>query len=150
MKKMLESRLLELEAGLAKGRKNGTIDYYPPRTVAELVREVRRTHALLDVQAMFLPRDPPKTVVIGSHEYRRRLYSGICMCGHAYHDHHCSMVMSPEIAAVVGSVGPDQCEYFGFNETAGLDEDSKKHCHNYVDADDPDPEVIKNWKGTRR
>jgi hypothetical protein len=41
-KPMKEERLREIEDGLDEGKKNHTLDYYPPRTVNELVREIRR------------------------------------------------------------------------------------------------------------
>ena len=45
-KPMKEERLREIEDGLAEGKKNHTLDYYPPRTVNELVREVRRLQGI--------------------------------------------------------------------------------------------------------
>ena len=30
---------------------------------------------------------------------------------------------------------PQECEFYGFNETGGLDAEGKSHCHTYVDKD---------------
>ena len=29
---------------------------------------------------------------------------------------------------------PQECEFFGFDETGGLDADGKKHCFYYIDS----------------
>ena len=72
------------------------------------------------------------------------------MCGHSYEDHHLGLVADPRLVEVIGPYVPDQCDYFGFNEHAGLDEDGNNHCHNYVDKEDPNPAMKAEWKGTVR
>ncbi len=82
--------------------------------------------------------------------FRKIIYSGTCLCGHSYEDHHLGMVMNPEAAAIVGPHLPGECVFFGTNEDGGLDEHGEAHCERYIDVDDPDPEVRARWKGTRR
>jgi hypothetical protein len=83
-------------------------------------------------------------------DFRKRIYSSVCMCGHSYEDHHLGIVLNPEAYAVMGPHLPDECEFFGSNEDGGLDENGNEHCHRYVDAEEPDPEVRNTWVGTRR
>ena len=82
--------------------------------------------------------------------FRKIIYSGTCLCGHCYEDHHIGMVLNPEAAAVMGPFLPEECEFFGCNETGGLDEKGEDHCARYVDAADPDEAVRARWEGTRR
>lgn len=72
------------------------------------------------------------------------------MCGHNYEDHHLSMVANPEAYAVMGPYFPDECLFFGANESGGLDENGRVHCMCYVDVADPDPAVRAAWTGTKR
>lgn len=34
--------------------------------------------------------------------FKKRIYSGICLCGHSDEDHHLGMVLNPEAYAVMG------------------------------------------------
>jgi hypothetical protein len=71
-------------------------------------------------------------------KYRKRIYSGICKCGHKFTDHHLSVVMNQDYFEATGDTYlPGECEFFGFNETGGLDAEGKPHCHNYIDKDVP-------------
>ena len=81
-------------------------------------------------------------------EFKKIIYSGICMCGHSWEDHHLSMVMNEEAYETVGPYFPEECEFYGFNETGGKDEDGDLHCNKYVDKDDL--ERKEKWKGSRR
>ena len=83
-------------------------------------------------------------------KFSKVIYSGTCLCGHSYEDHHISMVLNREALAVMGPHMPEECEYFGCNETGGLDEHGNPHCERYVDAEDPDPERRASWESTRR
>jgi hypothetical protein len=83
-------------------------------------------------------------------DFKKRIYSGVCMCGHSYEDHHLGVVLDPKAYAVTGLHLPQECEFFGSNEDGGLDENSEDHCIQYVDRDDPDPEARVAWKGTAR
>ena len=81
---------------------------------------------------------------------RKIIYSGTCLCGHSYEDHHLGMVLNPEAYAVIGPHLPEECEFFGSNEDGGLDENGQPHCERYIDAEDPDSDVRASWEGTRR
>lgn len=81
---------------------------------------------------------------------RKIIYSGTCLCGHSYEDHHLGAVANPEAYAVMGPHLPQECEFFGFDENGGLDEHGQLHCERYVDAEDPDPDARASWEGTRR
>lgn len=81
---------------------------------------------------------------------KRIIYSGICLCGHSWEDHHCCMVLNEEAYKIIGPYIPDECNYFGCNENGGLDENGEHHCTGYVDKDDPDLERIAKWRGTKR
>ena len=83
-------------------------------------------------------------------DFRKRIYSGVCMCGHRYEDHHLGMVLNPAAYAVIGPHLPEECEFFGCNEDGGLDENGEEHCHRYVDAEEPDTETRAAWTGTTR
>jgi hypothetical protein len=82
--------------------------------------------------------------------FRKIIYSGICLCGHSYEEHHLGVVANPEAAAVIGDYLPQECEFFGFNENGGLDENGNEHCRHYVDTEDPDSVHRSQWQGTRR
>jgi len=61
--------------------------------------------------------------------------SGICRCGHAWDDHHLGIVLNPAYIAATGEAYiPQECEFYGFNETGGLDAHGHDHCFQYVDA----------------
>lgn len=83
-------------------------------------------------------------------DFQKRIYSGACMCGHSYEDHHLVMVLNPEACAVLGPYLPEECEFFGSNEDGGLDENGAEHCTRYIDSEEPDPEARSSWKGTSR
>lgn len=58
-------------------------------------------------------------------------FCGYCLCGHDWTDHHDDK---------------GACEFWGSNETAGLDEtETKPHCFRYVDRENPNSEWIKEW-----
>lgn len=67
--------------------------------------------------------------------------SGVCRCGHRWDDHHLGIVMNlnyPEPYI------PQECEFYGFNETGGLDAAGQPHCGGYVDS------MVDQHGGTRR
>ncbi len=73
--------------------------------------------------------------------------SGTCLCGHDWTDHHLVMVEDPDTAAFIGkSQAPHECEFYGCNEDAGLDEAGQPHCSSYVDRDDPNPARHAKWR----
>ncbi len=82
--------------------------------------------------------------------FRKLIYSGVCLCGHSYEEHHFSIVANSEASGTMGDYLPKECEFFGFDENGGLDEDGNEHCRHYVDAEDPDPARRYQWQGTRR
>lgn len=82
--------------------------------------------------------------------WHKVIYSGRCMCGHLYHNHHCCCVLNPEAAKILGDVVPDECDFYGCNEDGGLDENGDYHCGKYVDIDEPDPATRASWTGSRR
>lgn len=84
---------------------------------------------------------------IKKEDCRWAVYSGICMCGHSYLDHHLGMVLNPDYVAV-GEYLPEECEFFGSNEFGGVDDEGKEHCWHYVDREHPNEEFRKEWKGT--
>ncbi len=49
----------------------------------------------------------------------------------------------------MGSYLPLECEFFGSNENGGLDANGEHHCGHYVDIDNPDQELLREWKGTK-
>jgi hypothetical protein len=73
-------------------------------------------------------------------EYKKREYSGICVCTHDSEDHHGSMVMNIDYSSVTGEYRmAEECEFYGFNE------DTDSHCPMYWDKDNPgvDPYAAK-------
>jgi hypothetical protein len=77
----------------------------------------------------------------------RRVYSGKCICGHDWTDHHLQMVQDPAVAAILGKwQDPEACDFFGADEDKGLDDAGAPHCFRYVDKDDPDPAVHARWQ----
>ena len=87
---------------------------------------------------------------IVAYTYSKQLYSGKCLCGHSFEDHHGNLVMNEEAYAVMGPRVASECEFFGCNEDGGLDENRKSHCWHYVDEADPDEAKRAKWEGTRR
>ena len=75
--------------------------------------------------------------------WKKQVYSGICVCGHAWAIHHGSMVANPEY---IKQTGEDriagECLFYGSNEVGGMMEDADgtwiPHCFRYVDAKDPE------------
>ena len=82
--------------------------------------------------------------------FRKVIYSGVCLCGHEVNSHHCCCVMNKEAYEVMGPILPDTCCAYGSNEDEGLDENGNDHCFGYVDKDDPDPARVARWVGTKR
>jgi len=61
--------------------------------------------------------------------------SGICKCGHKWEDHHLCVVMNTDFLEATGeSYVPQECEFYGFNETGGLDNEGNDHCRYYRDS----------------
>ena len=61
--------------------------------------------------------------------------SGICKCGHSWEIHHLGCVMNSEYFELTQeSYVPEECEFFGFNETGGLDAEGNNHCQRYRDS----------------
>jgi hypothetical protein len=61
--------------------------------------------------------------------------SGVCKCGHSWEDHHLCVVMNQEYFEQTGEeYVPCECEYYGCNETGGMDSDGKLHCSKYTDS----------------
>lgn len=70
--------------------------------------------------------------------YIKKIYSGICICGHSWEDHHLGVVMNEEyLKDTEETYLPQECEFYGFNEMGGLGSDGENHCHQYKDKDDP-------------
>jgi len=84
-------------------------------------------------------------------KFKKHYYSGICLCGHSWENHHLSMVMNLEAIEEnnEGTV-PGECLRYGNNEWGGLDEHGEDHCSGYIDKDDPDPAERARWRGTTR
>lgn len=67
--------------------------------------------------------------------------SGVCKCGHPWHEHHLSAVLNEEYFAATGEYYvPEECEYYGCNEYGGMmpnpedpDGDWVYHCERYED-----------------
>lgn len=79
---------------------------------------------------------------------RRRIYSGMCICGHKVSAHHCYIIVSPEVVEETQSqVSPGGCCAYGSNEYEGLGPDEEDHCGNYVDVGDPNLQRLASWKG---
>jgi len=77
----------------------------------------------------------------------RVIYSGTCLCGHSWDDHHCQIVQDAAVAAILGTnYAPDVCEFYGCNEDAGLDEVGQPHCLLYCDREDPDLSRHALWR----
>lgn len=63
--------------------------------------------------------------------------SGICVCGHAWHEHHLGMIMRSDIAEARGEAYVAQeCEAYGSNECGGMMPEGDTwvhHCSSYED-----------------
>lgn len=82
---------------------------------------------------------------------RKRIYSGVCLCGHKVESHHLGCIVRQEVIDEIGEcVVPGSCLYFGCNELEGLDEEGNEHCWSYVDAENPDEDELARWRGTKR
>lgn len=65
--------------------------------------------------------------------------SGICICGHSWEDHHCSVALNPDyVTDPPENWIPAECEFYGSNESGGLDDKGKDHCWKYRDSLWPD------------
>ncbi len=76
--------------------------------------------------------------------------SGVCKCGHSWRTHHLGVIVREDYWAgltleelkIAEAYIPQECEFYGFNETGGLKPDITftgdrrwiDHCHSYVDA----------------
>lgn len=71
--------------------------------------------------------------------YSWTIVSGICKCGHSWEDHHLSMILNPDCLKELPEdhppYVPEECEFYGCNETGELDEHGNDHCQNYRDKD---------------
>ena len=82
--------------------------------------------------------------------FKKIIYSGVCLCGHSYGNHHLGMIANPEAYKIMGPYLPQEGEYCGCNEYGGMDEEGEIHCCGYIDKDNPDPEILNRWRGTKR
>lgn len=68
--------------------------------------------------------------------------TGICVCGHSWKKHHLGMVVRSEMLEVDNggkeAYVPQECEFFGCNESGGLDAEGNVHCFGYRDSALPD------------
>ena len=63
--------------------------------------------------------------------------SGICICGHTWRKHHLGVILNEDYREATGEAYlPQECEFFGFNETGGLDNTGEIHCNCYVDSEE--------------
>ena len=66
--------------------------------------------------------------------------SGICVCGHPWHEHHRGIVV--RLGSILTADGVregyvlGECEHYGFNESGGLGPDGEPHCFGYKDSKD--------------
>lgn len=61
--------------------------------------------------------------------------SGMCVCGHPWHEHHLGLVMNHDYKKQTNETYiPSECEHYGFNETGGLGPDGQPHCDHYQDS----------------
>jgi hypothetical protein len=68
-------------------------------------------------------------------EYKKREYSGICICTHNSEDHHGDMILNIEVSNATGEHRmAGECEFYGFNE------DTDSHCPHFWDKGNPDPD----------
>ena len=74
--------------------------------------------------------------------FKPRIISGTCVCGHSWEEHHLGVIVNPDILEEIKQNYPEhpwyipmECEYYGFNETGGLDDEGRKHCFGYRDKD---------------
>lgn len=73
--------------------------------------------------------------------YSGPMRSGVCVCGHSWEDHHLGMVIDQSKVQTTGgpeNYVPQECEFYGSNEDAGLDTDGNDHCWRYRDSALPD------------
>ena len=83
--------------------------------------------------------------------YRKRVYSGICLCGHREDQHWRGLIARKEAYEIMGPYLHGACLALGCNEFEGMDaKTGEGHCYNYVDKEDPDPEVLASWRGTTK
>lgn len=64
--------------------------------------------------------------------------SGVCVCGHAWDEHHLGCVMNSAYTKQTGEYYiPEECEHFGSNECGGKERlpDGRwiAHCNSYRD-----------------
>lgn len=77
---------------------------------------------------------------------RPKLFSGVCLCGCVFDDHHLGVVLNAEYHAATGEDSVAQeCERYGFNERGGLGPEGEPHCDGYVDKDDPFGDRHQRW-----
>ena len=69
-----------------------------------------------------------------------------CICGHSWEDHHHGAVLNPDYPSDDHAQGihagwlAEECEYYGFNEWGGLDNEGNKHCQRYRAASQQEKE----------
>ena len=78
-------------------------------------------------------------------KYHWEIVPGTCVCGHSWEDHHLGLIMNEDTMKELRSryknpppYLPQECEFYGCNETGGLDEDGNDHCKQYKDKDNTD------------
>lgn len=63
--------------------------------------------------------------------YRPDIFvSGFCICGHHWSEHHDNRL---------------ECEFHGSNEEGGLDALGQRHCFRFVDRDQTDESLAREW-----
>jgi hypothetical protein len=83
--------------------------------------------------------------------YKKKYYSGVCLCGHVWHTHHTSMCNLDYYNQTGESSIAGECLRYGCNEGyTGDDDEGDYHCSGFTDKENPDLEELKSWHGTRR
>lgn len=71
-------------------------------------------------------------------DVKPQIITGVCKCGHSWEDHHLGMILNKNYYEKLQEIAPghpsyiaDECEYYGCNETGGLDAEGNPHCMRY-------------------
>ena len=56
--------------------------------------------------------------------------SSFCLCGHHWSEHHDYR---------------SECEFYGSNVEGGLDASGERHCFRFVDQDQTDDQLVREW-----
>jgi hypothetical protein len=74
-------------------------------------------------------------------EFKKQIYSGICVCSHHADRHTGNMVMNREAYRQTGeSRYTGECLFYGFNEFTDF------HCPQFWDKDNPEPDPHANQR----